>query len=47
MKLSFAVLALINASQARHYLGRRNNVQIGVRFAEGATDEDVELYNDE
>ena len=38
MKLSFAVLALINATEARHYLGRRSdrmNVQLGVRFADG------------
>lgn len=40
MKLSFAVLALIGASEARHHLGRRTNVQLGVRFAEGMQEEE-------
>jgi len=43
MKLSIAVLALISATEARHHLGRRSesmNVQLGVRFADGQTDDD-------
>jgi hypothetical protein len=43
MKLSIAVLALINATEARHHLGRRSegmNVQLGVRFADGQVEDD-------
>jgi hypothetical protein len=45
MKLSFAVLALISATEARHYLGRRAdrmNIQLGVRFASGQEEMDFE-----
>lgn len=45
MKLSFAVLALISATEARHHLGRRSermNLQLGVRFADGQTEADFE-----
>ena len=38
MKLSIAVLALISSSEARFHLGRRSNVQLGVRFADGMDD---------
>ena len=45
MKLSIAVLALISATEARHHLGRRSdnaNIQLGVRFAVGQTEDDFD-----
>jgi hypothetical protein len=45
MKLSFAVIALISATEARHHLGRRSermNVQLGVRFADGEIESDFD-----
>ena len=46
MKYTLAVIALIYGTQARHHLRNRNNLQIGVRFAEGANDMEVEAYED-
>jgi len=43
MKLSIAVLALINATEARHHLGRRSeNMNVQVRFAAGQEEMDFD-----
>ena len=42
MKLSIAVLALINTTEARHHLGRRSDeMNVQLSFVDGITDDDL------